>query len=98
MESDRESRSMSGRRIDPVRIKVDILIKQKLDTKKKDAYRRKKRDALDMIAYYDYDGDEEQDMSEVNELKNKYDGFPIDDKAKIKRGEGVGVVNKIKQR
>lgn len=92
MENDREGRSMSDRKIDPVKAKVDMLIKQRLDTKRRDDYGREKRNTLNMIAYYDYDGDEEQEMPEapVNEQKVgslRDDKLSIEDKTKIKRGK-----------
>lgn len=75
--------------------KVDLLIKQKLGKKSKDDgdYRREKRDTLDTIEYYDYDGDEEREARDalVNErgIKNRDAGLLVDDKATIKRGKGA---------
>ncbi|XP_018393704.1 PREDICTED: uncharacterized protein PF11_0213-like [Cyphomyrmex costatus] len=83
----RKGQSSFRQQIDPVRTKVDMLIKQKLDKKKhKDSrnYRRKRHNMLDMVEYYDYDDDEEGDVP-INEQEavNKDNTFSIN--AKIKR-------------
>ncbi|KAG5315389.1 MOS1T transposase, partial [Pseudoatta argentina] len=73
--------------INPVRAKVNMLIKQRLDKKKhKDSrnYRRKRHNMLDMVEYYDYDEEQERDAP-INEQEavNKDNKFSIN--AKIKR-------------
>ncbi|XP_032671955.1 arginine/serine-rich protein PNISR-like [Odontomachus brunneus] len=88
-ENEREARaSTDRRRINPVKAKVDLLIKQKLGKKSK-YDRREKRDTLDTIEYYDYDGDEEREAHDtlVNErgVKNRDAELLVDDKATIKR-------------
>lgn len=95
MESERKGRISSRHRIDPVRAKIDMLIKQKLEkkNKNKDAdYRRKKRSMLDMIEYYDYDdNNEEQERdAQINEqgIQDKNDEFLIEDEiSEMKRGK-----------
>lgn len=71
-----------------------MLIKQKLEEKKKnedsDSYERRKRHTLNIIEYYDYEGNEEQERdAPVNKqkIKIKDDGFSNKDNAKIKRGQ-----------
>lgn len=72
-----------------------MLIKQRLDKKNKHRknsnwYKRRKRDTLNMIEYYDYDGDEEQERDvPVNgqEIKIKSDEVSSKNDAKIKRGK-----------
>lgn len=90
-ESERDARALAGRRVNPVKAKVDLLIKQKLDKKSEGGYKRGKRNNLDTIEYYDYDGDEEQETrgAMVNEIKNGDAGFLVDDQAKLKRGMGA---------
>ncbi|KYN12983.1 hypothetical protein ALC57_14829 [Trachymyrmex cornetzi] len=89
VERNKEGQSSFRQQIDPVRAKVDMLIKQKLDKKKdKDSrnYRRKRHSMLDMVEYYDYDDDEEQERdAPINEqgAVNKDNKFSIN--AKIKR-------------
>lgn len=71
-----------------------MLIKQRLDKKKKNknsnSYRIKKRDTLNMIEYFDYEGDEEQERdAPVNEkeIKIKDDKFSNKNNAKMKHGK-----------
>lgn len=71
-----------------------MLIKQRLDKKKKNknsnSYRIKKRDTLNMIEYFDYEGDEEQERdAPVNEkeIKIKDDEFSNKNNAKMKHGK-----------
>ncbi|XP_029669171.1 stress response protein NST1-like [Formica exsecta] len=93
MESERKGLISSRHRIDPVRAKIDMLIKQKLEkkNKNKDAdYRRKKRSMLDMIEYYDYDdNNEEQERdAQINKqgIQDKNDEFLIEDeRSEMKR-------------
>lgn len=95
MESEREG--SSRQRIDPdVKAKVDMLIKQKLEKKNKDKggdYRRKRRSMLDMIEYYDYDdNNEEQERHppiKEQEIENKNDELLIKERRskEIKRGK-----------
>lgn len=95
----REEQSSFRQQIDPVRAKVDMLIKQKLDKKKhKDSRndRRKRHSMLDMVEYYDYDDDEEQERDpSLNEQEavNKDNKFSIN--AKIKRGKNVSIIKFI---
>ncbi|CAL1680491.1 unnamed protein product [Lasius platythorax] len=94
-ESERGGRALS--RIDPVKAKVNMLIKQKLEKKNKNKdsdYRRKRRSMLDMIEYYDYDdNNEEQERdASINEqgIRNKNDEFSIkdfDERSEIKRDD-----------
>lgn len=95
MESERED---SSRRIDPVKAKVDMLIKQKLEKKNKDKggdYRRKRHSMLDMIEYYDYeDNNEEQGRDapiKEQKIRNKNDKLLIKDEMskEIKRGKNI---------
>lgn len=100
MESGREGRASSRQRIDPVKAKVDMLIKEKLKRKNKSKdtdYTRKRRSML--IEYYDYDdNDEEQERDAlINEqgIRNKNDELPIkDDRLEIKRGKRIYKRNK----
>lgn len=96
MESERED--LSRQRIDPVKAKVDMLIKQKLEKKNKDKggdYRRKRRSMLDMIEYYDYaDNNEQQERDapiKEQEIRNKNDKLLIKDERskEIKRGKNI---------
>lgn len=96
MESEREG--SSRQRIDPVKAKVDMLIKQKLEKKNKDKsgdYRRKRRSMLDMIEYYDYeDNNEEQERDapiKEQKIRNKNDKLLIKDETskEIKRGKNI---------
>lgn len=99
-ESERGGRALS--RIDPVKAKVNMLIKQKLEKKNKNKdsdYRRKRRSMLDMIEYYDYDdNNEEQERdASINEqgIRNKNDEFSIkDERSEIKRGKTIYKRNK----
>lgn len=94
MESEREG--SSRQRIDPVKAKVDMLIKQKLEKKKdKGGDRRKRRSMLDMIEYYDYeDNNEEQERDapiKEQKIRNKNDKLLIKDETskEIKRGKNI---------
>lgn len=97
MESGREG--SSRQRIDPVRAKVDMLIKQKLEKKSKDKgsnYKRKRRSMFDMIEYYDYDDNksvEQERDAPINEqrIRNKNDELTVrDERSKeIKRGKDM---------
>lgn len=101
-ESERGGRALSRQRIDPVKAKVNMLIKQKLEKKNKNKdYRRKRRSMLDMIEYYDYDdNNEEQERdASINEqgIRNKNDEFSIkdfDERSEIKRGKTIYKRNK----
>ncbi|RLU27390.1 hypothetical protein DMN91_001194 [Ooceraea biroi] len=91
---DERDESSSSRKFDPIKARVNMLIKQKLEKKSKnkdsDSYKRRKRDMLNMIEYYNYDGDEEQERNApVNEQESKIkdDEFSNKDNAKIKRGK-----------
>lgn len=71
-----------------------MLIKQRLDKKKKNknsnSYRIKKRDTMNRIEYFDYEGDEEQERdAPVNEkeIKIKDDKFSNKNNAKMKHGK-----------
>lgn len=99
IENERAERSSLRRKIDPVKAKVNLLIKKKLEKKKEEKYRRKRHSALDTIEYYDYDDDEEQERdAPVNERQtNNEDDKPFKDEAKTKRGknfESVTTYNK----
>jgi len=89
MESKKGGQSSFRQQIDPIKAKVDILIKQKLDKKHKDSniYRRKRNNMLDMIEYYDYD--EEGDALNEQKTQNKDNKLSIN--AKIKRGKNVSI-------
>lgn len=96
MENKRERQFSSRQRIDPIRAKVDMLIKQKLDKKHRDssAYREKRHSMLDMIEYYDYDDNEEQEHdAPINEqeAQNKDNKLPFDAKMR-KRGKNVSKI------
>ncbi|XP_025154069.1 uncharacterized protein LOC112588418 [Harpegnathos saltator] len=91
-EGEGEDRASAGRRIDPVKAKVDMLIKRRLDKKGGDYRRRlQKRTALDTIEYYDYDGDEEQETRDALADERADAGLSPDDKTKIKRDGKVQV-------
>lgn len=71
-----------------------MLIKQKLEKRNKDRdddYRRKKRSMLDMMEYYDYDDNEEQERDvpiNEQETQNKNDELVIKNESlEIKRGK-----------
>lgn len=95
MESEREGQPSSRKRINPVKAKVDILIKQKLKKKNKDKggdYTRKRRSMLDMIEYYDYDDNEERERdAPINERDtgNKNNELFKDERSEIKRGKNI---------
>lgn len=95
MGSKREGQSSLRQKIDPIRAKVDMLIKRKLDKKHKDSdvYRGKRHSMLDMVEYYDYDDNEEQERdAPVNEqeIQNKNNRLSIN--TKIKRGKNVSII------
>jgi len=96
MENARGERSSARQQINPVKAKVDMLIKEKLDknNKKCSNYNKRKKRMSDMIEYYDYEDDEGQRRDAlINEREiNK---FSTDDKAKIKRGKNVSITNKV---
>lgn len=95
MESKREKLSSFRQKIDPVRAKVDMLIKQKLDKKHKDSSRyRKKRHMLDTLVYYDYDDNEEQKRdAPINEQETQNKNNKLSFNAKIrKRGKNVSKI------
>lgn len=81
------------KRINPVKAKVDMLIKEKLDKKGKYGrdYRREKRNTLDTIEYYDYDEEQEAHDAMANErgVKERDAKLSTDDKAEIKRGKNA---------
>jgi len=81
MESKKERQSSFRQQIDPIKAKVDILIKQKLDKKHKDSniYRRKRNN----------DEEQEGDASNEQETQNKDNKLSIN--AKIKRGKNVSI-------
>lgn len=95
MESEREGQPSFRKRINPVKAKVDILIKQKLKKKNKDKggdYTRKRRSMLDMIEYYDYDDNEERERdTPINERDtgNKNNELFKDERSEIKRGKNI---------
>jgi len=91
MESKKGGQSSFRQRIDPIKAKVDILIKQKLDKKHKgsNSYRRKRNNMLDMIEYYDYDEEQEGNALNEQETQNKDNKLSIN--AKIKRGKNVSI-------
>lgn len=72
-----------------------MLIKQKLDKKHKDSgiYRRKRHSMLDMVEYYDYDDDEEQERdAPINEQETQNRDNKLSINAKIKRGKNVSIM------
>lgn len=80
------------RKIDPVKAKVNLLIRKKLERKKEEKYKRKRRSALDTIEYYDYDDDDEEQVRDapVNEPRiNNEDDKLFKDEAKTKRGKNL---------
>lgn len=96
MKGERKGQASSRQRIDPVKAKVDMLIKQKLEKKNKDkggGYKRKRRSMLNMIEYYDYDdNDEEQERdAPINEqrTRNKNELLTKDERSEIKRGKNI---------
>lgn len=91
MENERAERSSLRRKIDPVKAKVNLLIKKKLERKKEERYRRKRRSALDTIEYYDYDDEEQEERdAPVNERQiNNEDDKLFKDEAKTKRGKNL---------
>lgn len=95
MESERGERASARQQMNPMKTKVDILIKEKLNknNKKCSNCKRRKR-MLDMIEYYDYeDGEGQERDAPINEREiNK---LSIDDKAKTKRGKNVSM-SKVK--
>lgn len=81
-----------------MRARVDMLIKQRLDMKGKGSggYNREKRNTLNTIEYYDYDGDEEERGTRdapLNEqrVENNDNRLTAEDAAKIKRGKNMSV-------
>lgn len=88
MENERAERSSLGRKIDPIKARVDLLIRKKLG-RKNEEYKRKRRSPLDTIEYYDYDDNEEQEERDalINESDNEDNKLSF--KAKIKRGKSV---------
>lgn len=93
MESKIDGQSSFRQQIDPIRAKVDMLIKQKLDKKHKgsSSYRKKRHSMLDKVEYYDYDDDEEQDRdAPINEQETQNKDNVLSFNAKIrKRGKNV---------
>ncbi|XP_053976481.1 uncharacterized protein LOC128875139 [Hylaeus volcanicus] len=77
----RKQRSPQSGRRNPVKAKLNVMIKEKLDKKKSERrYKRKRRNPVDIIQYYDYDSDnQEQDdgaLSAINDqerVKNNND-------------------------
>lgn len=98
MENERAERSSLGRKIDPVKAKVNLLIKKKLERKKEEKYRRKRRSALDTVEYYDYDDDDEEHERDApaNEINNEDDKL-FKDEAKTKRGRKPRERNNVQQ-
>lgn len=94
MENKREEQSSFRQQIDPIKAKVDMLIKQKLDKKHKDSsIYRTKRHMFDMIEYYDYDDDEEQERdAPINEQETQNKDNKLSINAKIKRGKNVSII------
>lgn len=71
---------------DKGKAKVNVLIKEKLDKRKKYSRdsTRKRRNPVSVIEYYDYDSDNEQRERETGEqerLKTSYDKNPIESDA-----------------
>ncbi|KAG7188471.1 hypothetical protein KM043_008110 [Ampulex compressa] len=63
---ERQERSLDNPAMDPIKAKVDVLIKQKLSMKNKESggYMRKRRNPMNTIEYYDYDNEaDEQDRN-----------------------------------
>ncbi|XP_039309682.1 uncharacterized protein LOC105202175 [Solenopsis invicta] len=90
MESRRQGQSYLRQQIDPVRAKVDMLIKQKIDKKHKNSniYRGKRHSMLDMVQYYDYDDDEEQERdAPISEQEPQNNDNKLLINAKIKRDD-----------
>ncbi|XP_011698894.1 PREDICTED: uncharacterized protein LOC105456502 isoform X2 [Wasmannia auropunctata] len=88
VESKREGQSLFSKQIDPVRAKVDMMIKQKLGKKRKGSstYRTKRHNTLDVVEYYDYDEEQERDAPiNEQEVQNKDNELLIN--AKIKRDD-----------
>lgn len=95
MESRRQGQSYLRQQIDPVRAKVDMLIKQKIDKKHKNSniYRGKRHSMLDMVQYYDYDDDEEQERdAPISEQEPQNNDNKLLINAKIKRGKNVSTI------
>lgn len=96
IESKREGQSFFKQQIDPIRAKVDMLIKQKLEKKHKDSntYRKKRHSTLDMIEYYDYDDNEEQEHdAPINEQETQNEENKLSFNSKMrKRGKNVSKI------
>lgn len=94
MESKRKVPSSFKQKINSVRAKVDMLIKQKLDKKHKGSStdRKKRHSMLDMVQYYDYDDVQQERDVPINgqETQNKENKVSIN--AKIKRGKNVSII------
>jgi hypothetical protein len=76
--------------IDPVKAKVNILIKEKLDKKRKhkEYDRRRKRNILNMIEYYEYNGNDEQERdANEQEMRIKDDKISNNNNEILKHGE-----------
>lgn len=79
--------------IDPIKAKVNMMIKQRLDkkSKTKNVYDRRKRDtSLNVLEYYDYDADEEQERNAPvieQEIKIKDDEISNKDNGMMKRSK-----------
>ncbi|XP_076544253.1 uncharacterized protein LOC117603490 [Osmia lignaria lignaria] len=77
---------------DKGKAKVNVLIKEKLDKRKKYGRdsTRKRRNPVSVIEYYDYDSDNEQREHETGEqerLKTNYDKNPIESDAGLEKGQ-----------
>lgn len=97
MERKREGQSSSRQQIDPIRAKVDMLIKRKLDKKHRDSSisRKKRHSTLDMVEYYDYDDDDEKQEHDgpINEQETQNRDNKLSFNAKIrKRGKNVSEI------
>lgn len=95
MESKRKAPSSFKQKINSVRAKVDMLIKQKLDKKHKGSStdRKKRHSTLDMVQYYDYDDDVQQERDvPINEQETQNKENKVSINAKIKRGKNVSII------
>ncbi|XP_071582144.1 uncharacterized protein [Temnothorax nylanderi] len=92
-ESKREGQSSSRQQIDPIRAKVDMLIKRKLDKKHRDSSisRKKRHSMLDMVEYYDYDDDDDEEQEHdtpINEQETQNRDNKLSFNAKIRKRDG----------
>lgn len=93
MGSKREGQSSFRNQIDPRRAEIDMLIKQKLDQKGSNSYRKKRHSTLDMIEYYDYDIEGREHDAPINEQEIQNEDNKLSFNAKIrKRGKNVSEI------